>query len=144
MLNLIVGTVLASVSFLGFNSNSTLLDVTNRFNSPVSVENTETTNYQKFVYLRDAYAAIAVCDNKGKLYELSAVGLNKSVNYKGVRLCDTFKNVIVKMGNPDSFQIDEDHVIVNYKDVSFNLAKYRKNVYQVFSIEVKFNQNTMK
>lgn len=127
--------------FLGFGSNPSLNDITNRFGNPVTVEQSEDKSHQAFTFARESYLLTAISNNKNKVKTLMAYGLNKSVKYKGVGLMSDFKSVIKKLGKPEKYIIEGQKIEIIYPDCVFTLVKIgRKNYHQVVGISVSMNQ----
>lgn len=130
-------TFLLATAFLGFTNHSTLLDVTNRFGSPISVEFTQNQDENEFIYNRDGYIFTIYCDHSAKINHMDAYGLNTAVSYKGIKLTSDFATVVKKMGNPESYTIEENSTTLNYPDASFTLDKVGKQgKYKLVKISV--------
>ena len=99
--------LIASLSlFLGLSQKSTMIDITNKFGSPISVTNDEKENLIDFQYNRDGYTLDVYCAEKSKINRIEASGVNSYVNYRGVRLGDNFAKIIKNIGNLSSYNIN--------------------------------------
>jgi hypothetical protein len=138
-------TLLIAAYFLGFNSKSTLLDITNKFGSPISIESTNIEEENKFIYDRDGYTFTAYCDKSTKIDKMEVYGANPYVSYKSVKLGDDFASTIKKMGNPNSYVIEDDNITLIYCDSSFELCKFKpKYKYKVVKITVNIKNMSPK
>ena len=136
MFHLVLGFTLLT-NFLGFTNKSTILDVTDRFGSPYSVENVDNGKVQKFIYKRQDYICSVYCNKKGQVLDISAYGVNSHVKFKNVKLGDEFKDIIVNIGKPDSYSFKDKYVTLNYKNSHFTVVKLQK-AYQIVEIDVDF------
>jgi hypothetical protein len=130
-----ITTILAFTTFLGFNKRPTLMDLTNKFGNPISIEQNEEKTNQIFTYKRDGYVLVANCNKSGQTQSLEAYGMNPAVSYKKVKLLDEFKNVIVNIGDPTGYEFSGKEIIVKYSDCVFTITKLKKT-YQVVGITV--------
>jgi hypothetical protein len=128
MINLLVAT------FLGMSNHSTLMDVTNRFGTPISIEFTNNENENEFKFNRQNYILTVFCDKKSNVKRIETYGTNSYIAYNGVKLTDDFSSVMNKMGNPKSYLIEDDYVTLEYENSAFTLKKYPK--YKVVGISV--------
>ena len=136
--------LLATATFLGFGQKTTLADITAKFGSPITIEDTLDEKINQFTFNRDGYLFSADCDKKGNAINLSAYGTNNFVSYKGIKLMCNFSNVIKVMGNPIYYEIKDNQIDLNYEDSSFLLVKLsKKSEYKLFGITVKY-QNEQK
>jgi hypothetical protein len=134
-------TLSAFPGFLGFGPNPSLLDVTNRFGNPITVDQSDDKRIQSFTYTRESYLLTAISDKTNKVLTLQAYGLNKSVKYKNVGLMSDFKSVIKNFGNPQKYVFNDNGFDIVYPDCVFTLVKIgRKSYHQVVGISVNMKQ----
>ena len=135
-------TLSAFPGFLGFGPNPSLLDVTNRFGNPITVDQSDDKRIQSFTYTRESYLLTAISDKNSQVLTLQAYGLNKSVKYRNVGLMSDFKSVIKKLGNPQKYVFNENGFDIVYPDCVFTLVKIgRKSYHQVVGISVNMKQD---
>jgi hypothetical protein len=127
------------IQFLGLH-NPSIVNITEKFGSPILVEQSESKNTQFFTYQRDAYLLIVTCDKSGKVIDLNAIGLNKSVKYHNVKLLDSFASVIKNNGKPLFYKFKDSIIIIGYNNYSYFLSKINKK-YQVVGIDVQTDSN---
>ena len=130
-----ITTILAFTAFLGFNKKPTLLDITNKFGNPISIEQTEDQLNQTFTYKRDSYIITVNCDKSGQTKNIEAYGMNSAVSSKNVKLLDDFKKVVLSCGDPIGYEFEGKEISVKYSDCVFIVTKLKKT-YQVVGISV--------
>lgn len=129
----------AGPSFLGFNSSPTLEDVIARFGNPMKIEQNESRTEQTFTFNREAYLLNVRTDLNNQVTSMEAYGVNKSVNYNGIRLGSQFKDIVNKLGAPKGYVFGENYVETQYDGFSFKCQKInQKKSYEVTTITVSF------
>lgn len=116
--------------------------MTARFGSPVNIEQTDNPSYQKFDFKREGYILTAVCDKNGTVASLRAMGGNKSVAYKGVRLMDPFSKIVLSNGPPKYYVFGDKETTIGYEEFEYGTTSLDSTP-RVISILVKYEKEAL-
>ena len=84
--------------------------------------------FTRWVYNRNASKYAFIIDGQGRVVQIESIGL-KDGNVRtanGVSFGATFKDISMKYGNPDGYEISGDNILVKYltrRKVAFRLSR---------------------